>query len=242
MRILIISDIHGNFTALEEVLNSAKNYDSVWCLGDIVGYGPDPNECILRVQELPNLTCLIGNHDAAAINQIDLEAFNIEARLALNWTKSMLTEKSASFLRNLPEKKEIDDVTLAHGSPRYPIWEYIMDNRTALDNFAHFSTPFCFIGHTHIPAIYYLNQDNLKMHAEKPEKNCLIDLKARTIINPGSVGQPRDNDPRAAYAIFDTQVKTWECFRIPYNFTSVQSRMRKANLPDRHINRLKFGW
>ena len=122
MRILIISDIHANLTALETVISDAGEFEAVWCLGDLVGYGPDPNECVAHVQELPKLKCILGNHDAAALQKIDPNSFNPEARQSLLWTKNTLNSESVDFLNSLPEIIEIDEVTITHGSPRHPIW------------------------------------------------------------------------------------------------------------------------
>src|SRR5450830_561509 len=217
MTILVISDIHANLTALEEVLRDAGEVDAVWCLGDLVGYGPDPNECINRVRLLPNLVCMRGNHDAAALGQIDIEAFNTEARLSIQWLLSTLSEESLDFLGGLPEKKVIGQVTLAHGSPRNPVWEYILDTRTARRNFDFFDTPFCFIGHTHLPLIYQLDeqQNNLSLIVSEPgERRALV---KRALLNPGSVGQPRDHNPLASYALFDPEANTWENHRAAYD-------------------------
>ena len=137
MRILVISDIHGNLTALEAVLKSAGSVDQTWCLGDLVGYGPDPNECIDKIKVIPNLTCLIGNHDSAALGQIDLQAFNQDARVSISWMKSKLKADSLKFLRSMSDKKVVDEITLVHGSPRDPIWEYMLDVHTAAENFGY---------------------------------------------------------------------------------------------------------
>lgn len=242
MRILIISDIHANILALEAVLREAGTVDAVWCLGDIVGYGPDPNECVARVQGLPNLTCILGNHDAAALDQIDITAFNPEARQAIHWTQHALSADSIKFLQSLQDTAVTGDVTLAHGSPRQPIWEYLLDTRTATANFDHFHTPFCFVGHTHLPVMYYLPDDTRSARLLVPENFTQMTLTPRSIINPGSVGQPRDRDPRSAYAIYDAEMGAWEFRRIGYDIPAVQERMRKAGLPDRHIQRLASGW
>jgi len=242
MRILIFSDLHANLTALEAVLEDAGKIDAAWCLGDLVGYGPDPNEVIQRVRELPQLHCLIGNHDAAALNQIDTGAFNPEARKAVYWTAKALTDASRNFLSTLPEKLALYDATLSHGSPRYPVWEYLLDTRTATLNFDYFDTPYCFVGHSHLPVVYTLDGDNPSARLNVPEPNTVLQLQWRTIINPGSVGQPRDRDPRASYAIYDPDQKSWEYRRIEYDIAAVQSRMKKAELPERHIQRLAAGW
>lgn len=242
MHILIISDIHANLTALEAVLSETGEPDATWCLGDLIGYGPDPNQCVQRIRELPNLLCLIGNHDAAALDLIDITSFNPEAQQAVLWTQSQLTPDNADYLLNLPERIVTDQITLAHGSPRYPIWEYLLDTRTAGQNFNHFSTPFCFVGHSHLPLIFQKNSVHQGVELVVPETPSLVEMTPRAIFNPGSVGQPRDRDPRAAYAIFDPDKLSWEYQRVVYDVQSVQARMMAANLPDRHIQRLISGW
>jgi diadenosine tetraphosphatase ApaH/serine/threonine PP2A family protein phosphatase len=242
MHILIISDIHANLTALETVIDQAGSFDAAWCLGDLVGYGPDPNECISRVRELPDLQCIIGNHDLAALQQLPSETFNPEARTAILWTQKSLSESSKTFLESLPEKLNLDSVTLAHGSPRHPILEYLLDPNTATLNFDFFETSFCFVGHTHLPVIYELKDSSQSATLNIPVPNTTITLSERAIINPGSVGQPRDRDPRAAFAIYDTQDNTWEYRRVDYDVRAVQERMIRANLPERHIQRIAAGW
>jgi predicted phosphodiesterase len=242
MRILVISDIHANLTALDTVLSSAGDVDAVWCLGDVVGYGPDPNECVQRVQSLPNLICIMGNHDAAALNLIDTESFNYEARVAIHWTRQQLTAEGVNFLNQLPQKYVFETVTLTHGSPRHPVWEYILDTNIASINFDYFDTDYCFVGHSHLPAIYNLLPGNHLVNLIFPEPNTKRTLVPRAIVNPGSVGQPRDRDPRAAYAIFDLEGKKWEYYRVAYDIHAVQKRMRNAGLPQRHIQRLAAGW
>jgi len=242
MKILIITDIHANRTALETVLDEAGEIDATWCLGDIVGYGPDPNECIEIVGSQPNLQCVIGNHDAAVIKRIEDSAFNQDARHVIDWTARALNADSVAFLESLPEKHVVDNVTLAHGSPRQPVWEYLLDTRTATNSFNYFETPYCFVGHTHLPVVYYLDQDTRFARLTIPEHNTQMALAPRTIVNPGSVGQPRDRDPRAAYAIYDPEQNYWEFHRVAYDIEDVQGRMRLANLPERHILRLASGW
>lgn len=242
MKTLLISDIHANLTALEAVLADAGSFDAAWCLGDLVGYGPDPNECVERVAALPNLQCVMGNHDAAALRRIEIDAFNPEARAALLWTQQRLSPPSAAFLNERPEMITVDQITLAHGSPRQPVWEYLLDTRTATANFDYFDTLYCFVGHTHLPVIYYLPDDQRMAHLIVPENTTQVALAPRAIINPGSVGQPRDRDPRAAYALLDMDDYTWEWHRVAYDITRVQERMRQAELPERHIVRLAAGW
>lgn len=241
MRILVISDIHANLTALQAVLKEAGDTDATWCLGDLVGYGPDPNDCVDVIRSIPNLTCLIGNHDAAAIGTIDTLFFNREARLSAQWVKSQLSEENISFLKSLPEKSIVEGVTLVHGSPRNPVWEYLLDLHTAEINFSFFDTQLCLVGHTHVPMMFYF--DHLSdIKSERIVENETVHIKDRMILNPGSVGQPRDRDVRASFAIFDPAQRTWEIHRIEYDIQAVQSRIINSKLPSRHAQRLAEGW
>ncbi len=176
------------------------------------------------------------------MKQIDPDSFNPEAREAIYWTQKILTKNSFEFLGELSEKIEVERVTLTHGSPRHPVWEYLLDTRTATVNFNYFQTPLCFVGHTHLPVLYSLTDNEPLAQMGVPEANKKSFLSNRAIINPGSVGQPRDRDPRAAYAIYDSEDDTWDFRRVPYDIPSVQERMRNADLPDRHIYRLSAGW
>jgi len=239
---LIISDIHANLSALEAVIEEVEKVDAYWCLGDLVGYGPDPNECIDIIKDLPNLVCLMGNHDAATSGIIDDITFNPMARQAIRWTNDTITPENLEYLQGLPESAVNGDVTFAHGSPREPVWEYLLDTRNATENFGYFKTEYCLIGHTHLPTMYTLKEGDYQAKLIVPEQGNVVDLEPRAIVNPGSVGQPRDRDPRAAYAVFDTEKLTVEFHRVPYDIQSVQERMRKADLPHRHIQRLADGW
>ena len=250
MRILVISDIHANLIALEAVLADAGQIDAAWCLGDLVGYGPDPNECISSVRNLPNLVCVIGNHDSAVLDQIDPYSFNSEARQAIEWTKNALTDASLIFLESLPEtaepqsiNHELDhQITLAHGSPRQPVWEYLLDLHNATENFDYFDTAYCFVGHTHLPIIFYYPDSLGPARPVIPDPNSQVQLSPRAIINPGSVGQPRDRDPRASYMLYEPYDELIEYRRVEYDIHAVQERMMKARLPERHIKRLEAGW
>ena len=242
MRILIISDIHSNLSALEAVLVDAGQVDAVWCLGDLVGYGPDPNQCIQRIQQLPGLVCLLGNHDAAVSGIIEIASFNAEARMGVLWTQSVIEPRYVEFLNGLTSHTVIDSVYLAHGSPRQPIWEYVLDSHTALLNFNHFDTPYCFVGHSHLPLRFQKQNEKKNADLSIPQVGYSTAMVPRAIFNPGSVGQPRDHDPRAAYAIFDPDRQTWTSRRVAYDIQSVQDRMRSAKLPPRHIQRLSAGW
>jgi predicted phosphodiesterase len=243
MRILIISDIHANLVAFEQVLDDAKGeWDYVWCLGDVVGYGPKPNECCDLLKTMPHL-CLAGNHDWAALGRLDIRTFNADARRAVTWTQETLTDENLDYLAALPTTFVLGQYTLVHGSPREPVWEYILDPLIAALNFPQFETPICLVGHTHTPVIYQQVSEQGETDAIPPTYREPKDLNGqRLIINPGSVGQPRDNNPDAAYAILHVEDKVFEHRRIPYDIRATQDQMRRANLPDRLIARLDHGW
>jgi diadenosine tetraphosphatase ApaH/serine/threonine PP2A family protein phosphatase len=241
VHVLIISDIHANLAALEAVLDDAPPFDEVWCLGDLVGYGPRPNACIERVRTLPH-TSLAGNHDWAALGKLDLSSFNPIARSANEWTQRQLTAGSRATLSALSPSLQLDDFTLAHASPREPIWEYIMDASTATQNFEHFSTPFCLVGHTHVPVVFELDEEQGFCQVLLPPFPEPVTLgPRRAIINPGSVGQPRDGDPRASYALLNTAEMTLAFRRVAYPIETTQARMRAEGLPQRLIDRLQIG-
>jgi predicted phosphodiesterase len=245
MRLLIISDIHANLTAFDTVLAHASGqWDQVWCLGDVIGYGPDPEACVARLRELNHIS-LSGNHDWAVLDKLDISTFNVEARRAIQWTQSQLSTEANDYLQTLPPIAVAPPhFTLAHASPRQPVWEYILDNITAGENFPHFETQFCLVGHTHTPIIYEKTSTDIVARTPLYSQPVYLDQlgENRLIINPGSVGQPRDSDPRAAYAILDLEAMTWEHRRVPYDVEAVQARMRKHDLPERLVLRLEFGW
>ncbi len=241
MRYLIISDIHSNLAAFEAVLADAGSFDKVWCLGDMVGYGPDPNECVERLRDLPHI-CVAGNHDWATLGKLDTEDFNPNAKRVCLWTRKQLSPSNLEYLEALPKSLIEENFTLVHGSPRHPIWEYILNPSIAQANFEHFDTRFCFVGHTHVPVIYRDNPnqacDVLKPSLDDP----LVLGEDRLIINPGSVGQPRDGDPRASYAVLDSDELALEYRRISYPIETTQARMVEKGLPVRLIIRLGYGW
>jgi len=243
MRVLVISDIHANNTALEAVLNDAGKVDETWCLGDLVGYGPDPNLVVERMREIPRLTCLLGNHDVAVIGKMPFETFNGDARRSLERHEKVLNADNINFLRSLPQNTKVrGEATIAHGSPRDPLWEYILNTLSARLNFDYFDTPWCFVGHSHIQSMFVLNGSNDRVTLESLTPGVAIELHPKLILNPGSVGQPRDRDPRAAYAIYDTVARTWEPRRVEYNIPEVQQRIREAGLPEKHAVRIAEGW
>jgi len=246
MQVLIISDIHANLKAFEAVLeDAAGKWDIIWFLGDLVGYGPDPNECVAELKK-HNHIALSGNHDQAVLGNLDIKLFNREANFAITWTRQELTAESKKYLESIPSKRIKDPFTLAHASPRYPVWEYIIDPGTAAENFDWFQTPYCFVGHTHVPIIFEERQNNFReiyMRAPYYSKTSPpFPLgEQRLIINPGSVGQPRDSDPRAAYALLDTDNLTCNFKRIEYDIFATQRRMEKCGMPRRLVERLAHG-
>jgi len=241
-KVLVISDVHANLVALESVLADAGRVDQVWCLGDIVGYGPQPNECVERIASLPRLTGVMGNHDFAAVNAMPLDTFNTDARKALLWQRNVLREDNSAFLRALPtDPVTRGDVTLVHGSPRDPIWEYIMNTLTARMNLDYFATTWCMMGHSHFQSIFQFHprMDDMTITISREPKYKLFE---RAFLNPGSVGQPRDRDVRAGYALFNPQHKIWEPRRVSYDIKKVQEQIEEAGLPLRHAERLAGGW
>lgn len=246
MRCLVISDIHSNFAALQavfaDVKSHAASYDIVWCLGDVVGYGAEPNECIDLLRSEPHV-CLAGNHDWAVIGKLDLHTFHEQAAYVVEWTQQNITSQNMCYLRARPEMLPQDDYLLVHASPREPIWEYITDVNVAEENFDLMSSTFCLVGHTHVPVIFVKDGRTGHVHVSLPSANVPIVLKhdSRYIINPGSVGQPRDGDPRAAYAILDTSTSTWTPFRVEYSIKTTQKMMKAQRFPPRLVDRLNYG-
>jgi diadenosine tetraphosphatase ApaH/serine/threonine PP2A family protein phosphatase len=243
MRVLVISDIHANYTALEAVLKDAGTVDETWCLGDLVGYGPDPNAVVEEMRDIARLTCILGNHDMAAIGRMPLEAFNGDARRSLIYHERVLSASNMDFMRSLSANVKVrGEATLAHGSPRDPLWEYILNALSAQVNFEHFETPWCFVGHSHIQCVFAQEEKNSRVTVNQTKPDETVELRRKLILNPGSVGQPRDRDPRAAYAIYDTSALTWTSRRVEYNIPEVQERIRAAGLPEKHAARIAQGW
>jgi diadenosine tetraphosphatase ApaH/serine/threonine PP2A family protein phosphatase len=246
MRCLILSDIHANLVAFEAVMADVKqrglSYDIVWCLGDMVGYGPDPNECIELLKTLPHI-CLAGNHDWAVLGKLDLETFNDSAMAAIEWTRERLKPEHLRYLQVRPEKFEDGEYLLVHASPRKPIWEYIIDSNIAEENFPLLPSNYCLVGHTHVPLIFVKDGRTQAVHSNFPVAGMPVPLKkgSKYILNPGGIGQPRDGDPRAAYALLDTSTVMWMPYRVEYAVKNVQDKMRALNFPPKLIDRLEYG-
>lgn len=244
MKILLISDVHANLVALESVISAFDDHDlaDIWSLGDIVGYGPRPRECVERVRELAQNVSIIGNHDWAAIGRLDLDDFNPVARYASYWTTMALASEHLQYLESLPNRMIEDDWTIVHGSPQHPIWEYVYNARIAAINFGFYDTRICFLGHTHIQLYITEEAATSNIQPTQPRDGEVIDVSTeRIIINPGSVGQPRDGDPRAGCAIFDPDEMTVTFHRIPYDVAETQRQLEAEGLPESLIMRLSMG-
>ena len=246
LKIGIISDIHGNAEALQSVLNKLKDVDQVVCLGDIVGYGADPIYCIKKIREL-EAPCIKGNHEAAVTGELDLHYFNEDARQAIQWTKGQLKEQDFGYLSRLKRKitihKDYKDVLGVHGSPRQPLWEYIVDKQTAEEIFDRFDFGIYFIGHSHIAGYFTFQRKNkvVRYFSAINGAEIVIQKAYSYIINCGSVGQPRDRNPQASFAIFDTEQLKIHIIRINYPITKAQNKITKVNLPQFLAERLALG-
>ncbi|MDP9362759.1 MAG: metallophosphatase family protein [Chloroflexota bacterium] len=242
MRVLLVSDVHGNVVALEAVLAASPPFDALWNLGDTVGYGPRPAECLALLRDRGAAPMLAGNHDLAAVGKLDLAEFNSAARLAARWTAGRLAPADREALANLPSATTVDGFTLAHGSPRGPVWEYVLDAATATAQFDHFRTSVCFIGHTHVALRAFSNGGSKRAVIKPLRPEETVDLSAgRQLVNPGSVGQPRDGDPRAAFTTIDTERGILVAHRVPYDVGVTQRQMEEAALPPSLIARLARG-
>ena len=241
MRYAIIGDIHSNLSAFRAVLEDIGHQgkaDKLWCLGDVVGYGPDPHECIELLQQT-NHVCVAGNHDWAAISKISTTEFNPDAAAACRWTMKQLKPADVDYLGALPLSIEEGDFTLVHGSPREPIWEYVISISVAEENYAFFKTRFCLVGHSHVPLAFTKGKSGVLAN-QLPGYGVTLG-RERLIINPGAVGQPRDGDPRASYIIYDSEAKTIKLYRVPYDIRATQDKMVADGLPMRLVARLSYG-
>ncbi len=243
MKILVISDVHSNLAALNAVIQDAGAFDQVWCLGDVVGYGPEPNECIARLRAF-DLVCLAGNHDLAAVGKLSPVDFGPEAREVIFWTHDRLSIANHDWLTSLPTVavRAEHGITLVHGSPRDPTWEYVMTPAIANAGLELMPTRIGLNGHTHVPIVFRKPTYEVGLTVERLEVNLAITLtRDRLLINPGSVGQPRDDDPRAAYALIDLSTMTFTQRRVQYDVNATQALMKLAQLPSRLRRRLRFG-
>lgn len=244
MRITIVTDIHSNLEALQAVLRHAegqKALDALWCLGDVVGYGPDPNPCIQLLSSYSPI-CLMGNHDLAAIGQLDTTDFNADAAAAARWTSGQLGEDERRYLEALPQVIVEGDFTLVHGTLRWPVWEYLFSVESATAHLKRQQTPFGLVGHTHIPMLVKEVKDSEACDLSYLGDGAAVHLgDERLVINPGGTGQPRDGDPRASYAVYDKDGATLTIHRVEYDIGATQKKMAAAGLPQRLITRLSYG-
>jgi predicted phosphodiesterase len=246
MRYLILSDIHSNLTALETALKAAEGrWQNAVCLGDLVGYGPDPNEVIDRIRSLGALT-IRGNHDKAVSGAVEADEFNPIARNALLWTREQLRPENREYLETLPRGPvSVDGFSILHGSV-YDEDEYVFSPALALDGLLNAPSPVSFFGHTHLQGGFSLRNGDVTVLYFKPTGGnpfsiFRVEPGTTYLLNPGSIGQPRDGDPRLGFAIADLENQSVEFWRIPYDIEAVQNRMTKAGLPEPLILRLSFG-
>ena len=250
MRALILADIHANLEALNAVIEDARakgGFDAIWCLGDTLGYGPDPNRCLEIIQEYP-LGAVAENHDFAAVGKRATDDFNYAAKASAEWTRSQLSNEAVSFLQDLPLTAVAGQFTLVHGTLRDPLSEYLVDQETASANLDMMATPYCLVGHSHMPFICWAELDS-EINSEKgtPEFLEFTEDQAfsldqfRYIFNPGGVGQPRDRDPRSSYAVYDSQERLIRRHRVVYDIALTQKKIREAGLPEHLAQRLSEG-
>lgn len=237
-----MADIHSNYSALMAVLDDIAGkggVDEVWCLGDIVGYGPEPAECI-KLLQMVNAVCVSGNHDLGAAGKLDLALFNPLAAEVCRWTAQKLNPVDIRYLADLPAVLKKGAFTLVHGSPNDPAFEYILSPVIAQRNFNTYDTRYCLVGHTHVPVAYKQEQDFTIAVPLHPGIG-LVMIKHRIILNPGAVGQPRDGDSRASYGIYDSEGKIFRLYRVEYDIGSTQDKMVIARLPIALVARLETG-
>ena len=241
MRVAVISDIHANLHALEAVLAALEDepHDAVWCLGDLVGYGPRPNECCALVRDRADL-CLVGNHDLVVLGSLSADDFNPEAAAAAQWTSAELSADSRTLLSSLSPTAETEGVQLFHASARDPVWEYVLTFDSALASLELTTAPLLLVGHSHVALALLLDEEGLSGGVAAADDEA--DLSAgRWLLNPGAVGQPRDGDPRAAYLLLDLESRSARFRRVPYSVEMTQEEMRERGLPETLAARLAFG-
>ncbi|MEX2246768.1 MAG: metallophosphoesterase family protein [Dehalococcoidia bacterium] len=243
MRIAVVSDVHANLAALEAVLRHAEAsgaVDGVWCLGDIVGYGPEPGEVIAELRRRA-LAAVAGNHDRAACGLMDIDDFNPSAASAVLWTAAQLAAEDRDFLALLPLTRVEGAFTLVHGSLRAPEWEYLLTPEQAEAQLARQETPYSLIGHSHLQLRFEERPGREPELVEARDGDCVELGATRLILNPGGCGQPRDGDPRAPYALYDEGTGTFTWHRVAYEIGATQAKMRDAGLDPWLIDRLALG-
>jgi diadenosine tetraphosphatase ApaH/serine/threonine PP2A family protein phosphatase len=242
MRVAVISDIHANLQALEAVLVAvdAIDADELWCLGDLVGYGADPNDCVQLVRENASV-CLAGNHDLAVTGELRLDDFSRGAALAARWTLDVIGDSELEWLSSLSSKATAEDVGLFHGSPRDPVWEYVISTLLADLCFDTMRTRIGLIGHSHVALAFHRTETELATGDARRDRDSVDAGSDRWLLNPGSVGQPRDGDPRAAWLLLDTESSEVIWQRTEYDVAGAAAAIRAARLPDSLADRLQYG-
>ncbi|MGH2511611.1 MAG: metallophosphoesterase family protein [Candidatus Limnocylindrales bacterium] len=245
MRVAVLSDIHANLRALDAILARIGSVDAVWHLGDVVGYGPEPDAVVDRLRELGALG-VQGNHDLAATGDDVIRDFNRDARAAMEWTRRTISQPTLAWLAALPRRLTIGDFNLVHGSPRDPTWEYILTEAAAAANMAVMPTRLGLFGHTHLPWAYLADAATVAgsaVESRLPSTGSTVELDGRrALLNPGSVGQPRDGDPDASGLLVDTEQAEARWVRAAYDVRATQAAMRLAGLPPRGIERIAQGY
>jgi diadenosine tetraphosphatase ApaH/serine/threonine PP2A family protein phosphatase len=241
LRVAVISDIHANLHALEAVLGAidADPPDELWCLGDLVGYGPRPNEATELVRQRQRI-CLVGNHDLAVLGRLDLDDFAPDAAVAARWTQTVLLDENRAYLESLSPEAKVEGAELYHGSPRDPIWEYVIDEWTARDALESTVAPVVLVGHSHV-ALAIRIVDSVVAGDLAPDGTEIDLAEARWLLNPGSVGQPRDGDPRAAWLELDLGGGKAHFHRVPYDISRTQAELEERDLPEALAERLDRG-
>ena len=239
MKYAIIADIHGNLEAFQVVLEDirAQKADSVVCLGDVVGYNANPKECLQIVRDM-NLPCVKGNHDEYCSSEDHLEGFNPHAADAVHWTRNQLNAEDKQWLRDLKYSRMVDNFTIVHATLDAPQrWGYVFDKLAAAASFPYQNTQLCFFGHTHVP-VAFMRDTVVRGGTYSKFK---IDAAKKYFINVGAVGQPRDNNPKCAYVIYDTTAQTIEIRRLDYDIAAAQAKIIASGLPERLAERLAYG-
>jgi predicted phosphodiesterase len=242
VRIAVLSDIHGNLHALEAVLESleADPHDAFWCLGDLVGYGPRPNRCCALIAERADI-CLIGNHDLGVLGRLDLEDFSPDAAASARWTAEVLEDDPRRFLESLESQSVRGEIALYHASARDPVWEYVLTPVAALASFSSTDARFILVGHSHVALAFALVDWTLETIIAPEGTELDLSGEGRWILNPGSVGQPRNGDPRACYMVLDLEGERAEYRRIEYPVELTQEEIRERGLPEPLAERLAQG-
>jgi diadenosine tetraphosphatase ApaH/serine/threonine PP2A family protein phosphatase len=245
LRVAVISDIHANLPALEATLEAVDEteVEEIWCLGDVVGYGADPDDCARLVRERCAV-CLVGNHDLAVLGTLDISAFSEAAAEAALWTRDNVTEETLGQLRELSPEGRREGQALFHASPRDPVWEYVLSTEQAADCFEAQEDAVALIGHSHVALFFHRPEGgaDAEIEAAQAGPGSTLELdEGQWLVNPGSVGQPRDGDPRAAWLELDTEAATARYHRVPYDIERAAAAIARAGLPERLGDRLFIG-